>query len=73
MEILDCQRLFHISPGADPFTGMMTDPAAYGRKWVGFFEKFECFPVFSLSYQGNVALNADVGRAGGLTGGRTCF
>ncbi len=49
---------------------MMTNPPAYGGKGVSFFEKFERFPVFSLFRQGDVALNTDMGRAGGLTGSR---
>ncbi len=43
---------------------MMANSAANTREGVVFLEKLECFPVFLLIDEGNVALNADMGRTG---------
>jgi len=42
-------------------------------RFSAFFEKLQGFPVFSLGGQGNIALDADVGGAGGPAGCRAFF
>jgi hypothetical protein len=37
------------------------------------FEQFQCFEVFALIDQSNIAIDADMGRAGRLAGGRAAF
>ena len=47
----------------------MANSAANTREGVIFLEKRQCFPVFFLIDEGDVALNADMCRAGGLARG----
>jgi len=51
----------------------MANPTAYTRKRVVFFEKRQRFLIVALVDQGDIALDADMGRAGGLTGGCAPF
>jgi len=45
---------------------MVADPAADCRERVLLLDQLQRFPVFTLSNQGNVALDTDMGRASGL-------
>ena len=69
MQLPDGQRLIHIIAGTNLFAGVMANPATDPRKGVVFFEKFQCFLIFTLVDQGNITLNTDMRRTGGLTGG----
>jgi hypothetical protein len=55
--------LIKVVAGADFFAGMMADPAANTGKGVIFFKKRQRFAVFALINQGDIALDADMGRA----------
>ena len=46
----------------------MAYPAADAGKGVVLLKQFQGFPVFTFIDQGNVTLNADMGRAGSLAG-----
>ena len=63
VQLPDCQGLIHVVAGTDFFAGMMAYPAANTGKWVIFFKKRQCFRVFALINQGNIALDAYMGRA----------
>jgi hypothetical protein len=65
----DGQGLVQIIAGTDLFTGMMAYPAANAGEGVVLFEQFQGFLVFALIDQGDITLNTDMGRAGGLAGG----
>jgi len=69
VKLADRQGLIIVAPGADPLAGMMADAAAYPGKGVILLEEPERFLVFAFIDQGNVALDADMGGAGGLAGG----
>jgi hypothetical protein len=52
---------------------MVADPSADRRKGVVFAEQLQGFGVFAGIDQGDVALDADMGRAGGPAGGYAAF
>jgi hypothetical protein len=52
---------------------MVADPATNAGKRVILLEQFESFKVFAFIDECNVALDADMGRAGGFAGGGTAF
>ena len=68
MQFADGQGLVHIVAGALPFAGMVADPAAYRRKGMGLFKQLKGLFVAAVVDQGDIALNAHMGRAGGLAG-----
>ena len=51
----------------------MAYPAADAGKGVVLPKKFQGFPIFTFIDQGNVALDADMGRAGRLAGSGAIF
>jgi hypothetical protein len=69
VQIHDRQGFVDFLAGAGPFTGVVTDPAADPGKGMLFLEKLHSFPVFPGIDQGDVSLNAHVGRTGRPTGG----
>ena len=73
VEFPDGQGVVVIAPGADAFAGMVADPAADARKRVVLLEEFDGFRVFALVDQGDISLDADMGRAGGLARGGAPF
>ena len=52
---------------------MMAYPATNAGKGVIFFKKLQCFTVFALIDQGDIALDAYMGRESSLAGGRAAF
>ena len=62
VQLPDRQGLIHVVAGTDFFAGMMAYPAANAGKGVIFFKKRQRFRIFTLINQGNIALNADMGR-----------
>jgi hypothetical protein len=52
---------------------MMAYPATNAGKGVIFFKKPQCFTVFALIDQGDIALDAYMGRASCLAGGRAAL
>jgi hypothetical protein len=52
---------------------MMAYPAANAGKGVIFFKKRQCFKVFALINQGNIALNAYMSRTSCLAGRRAAL
>jgi hypothetical protein len=52
---------------------MMTDAAADGGQGVLFLDEFEGFLIFAFGHKSHVALNGNVGGAGGLTRRGTLF
>lgn len=71
MQFADRQRLVNLGAGTFPLAGMMADPAADPWERVLVLEELERLLVTAVIDQGDEALNGDVGRAGGLTGGGT--
>jgi hypothetical protein len=69
VQIHDRQGFVDSFSGAGPFTGVMADPAADPGEGVIFLEQLYGFPVFPGVGQGDVSLNADVGRTGRPAGG----
>ena len=73
VQLPDRQGLIHVVAGTDFFAGMMTYPAANAGKGVIFFKKRQRFAVFALIDQGDIALDAYMGRASCLAGGRAAL
>src|SRR5210317_2644908 len=73
VQLPDRQGLIHVVAGTDFFAGMMTYPAANAGKGVIFFKKRQCFRVFALINQGNIALDAYMGRTSCLAGRRAAL
>ena len=73
MQLPDRQGLIHVVAGTDFFAGMMAYPTAYAGKGVVFFKKRQCFTVLALIDQGDIALDAYMGRASCLAGGRAAL
>jgi hypothetical protein len=73
MEIHDSQGLIDLLTGTGCFAGMGTDPPADPGKGMVLLEKLQGFPVFPGIDQGDVALDADMGRTGGPARGRSPF
>ena len=69
VQIHDRQGFVDLLSGTGPFTGVVADPAADPGEGVVFLEQFHGFPVFSGMGQGDVPLNAHMGRAGRPAGG----
>ena len=69
VQIHDRQGFVDRLAGTGPFTGVVADPAADPGKGMVFFEQLHGFPVFSGIDQGDVPLNAHMGRAGRPAGG----
>ena len=63
MQLPDRQGLIHVVAGTDFFAGMMAYPTANAGKGVIFSKKRQCFGVFAFINQGNIALDAYMGRA----------
>ena len=63
MQLPDCQGLIYVVAGTDFFAGMMAYPAANAGERVIFFKKRQRFRVFALINQGNISLDAYMGRA----------
>ena len=62
MQLPNRQGLIHVVAGTDFFAGMMADPTANAGKGMIFFKKRQRFAVFALINQGNIALDAYMGR-----------
>jgi hypothetical protein len=73
MQVHDAERFVHDIAGAGSLAGVVADPAAHTGERMDFLEKLDGFPVFSGVDQGDKSLNADMGGAGGLAGGRPAF
>jgi hypothetical protein len=73
VQLPDRQWLIHIVAGTDFFAGMMAYPTTNAGKGMIFFKKLQRFTVFGLIDQGNVALDAYMGRASRLAGGRAAL
>ena len=73
MQLPDRQGLIHVVAGTDFFAGMMTYPTTDTGKGVVFFKKRQCFRVFALINQSNIALNAYMGRTSCLAGRRAAL
>ena len=71
VQILDGNRLVHVTAGTHGFAGMVTNAAADGWEGMGLFKKFKRLPKFTLINQGHISLNTHMSRAGGLTWGRS--
>ena len=63
VQLPDRQGLINVVAGTDFFAGMMAYPTANAGKGVIFFKKCQRFRVFALINQGNIALDAYMGRA----------
>jgi hypothetical protein len=73
VQFTDGQGLVHVIAGAGALAGMVTDPSTDTGKRVIVSEKLQRFLILSLVDQGDVALDAYMGRAGGFAGGRAAF
>ena len=71
MQFTDGQRLIHIVAGACTFTGMVADPAADSRERMVLPEELQGLFIAAVVDQGDVPLDAHMGRTGGLAGGRS--
>jgi hypothetical protein len=73
VQLPDRQGLIHVVAGTDFFAGMMAYPTANTGKGVIFFKKRQCFTVFALIDQGDIALDAYMGRASCPAGRRAAL
>ena len=73
VQLTNGKRLVHFIAGTDFFAGMVADATTNTRERVILLEKCQSFRVFSLVDEGDVPLDADMGRAGGLAGRGTAF
>ena len=71
LEVHDVDGLLDPAAHAGLLAGMVADPAADAREGVLLLDEPEGFLVFAGCDEGHVALDADVGGAGRLAGGRT--
>ena len=62
-----------LCPVALCFAGMVTDPAAYGRKGARLFDYFKSFPVLPPCRKAHIRLYVIAGRAPNLAGGGLLF
>jgi len=71
LQVHDVDRLFHLAAHTGRLAGMVADPAADDGEGIVFLDELQRFLILARGNQGHVALDADVGGAGRLAGGRT--
>ena len=68
MQFPDGQLLVNVFAGTLTLAGMMADAAADTGEGVFLFEEFEGLVIPAILDQGDITLDADMGRTGGLAG-----